>query len=264
VRHILFTALGIAIATLPTLAGADALTAIIQKDLTTLGYDTGGTDGEMTVKTAVAVSKFQSENNLDVTGEITPQLAGIIKAAIGKQGQAAPVAKAAPVPAPAQAAAPAATMPPGMDPAMVQAMMQAQGGAGMDPSAMQAMMQGGMDPAMLQAMMAQMAGGSGMDPAAMQAMQAQAAQTQAAQTQAAQQACLQQKMAAAQEAQKKKRGLGSLMRAVSRIGGDKVANAVADVSADVYAVGATVADLESAAKDLGLTETDVEACRNAG
>ncbi len=178
-------------ATLPGLAGADELTAIIQKDLAALGYDPGNLDGEATVPTIVAVSKFQAEHDLEVTGEITPQLAGVIKAAMKQQGGAAPAA--APMSAPAAAT----------------------------------------------------------DPAALQA---------------AQQACLQQKVAAAQESQQKKRGLGSLMRAVSRtasrIGGNDVASTVAQASSDIYTAGAVAGDLESAAKDLGLTEGDVEACRN--
>lgn len=173
------------------LARADELTAIIQKDLAALGYDPGNLDGEATVPTIVAVSKFQAEHGMEVTGEITPQLAGVIKAAM-KQPAGAPTAMVA---SPAPAAAP--------------------------------------------------------DPAALAA---------------AQQACLQQKMADAQEAQKKKRGLGSLMRAVSRtasrIGGSDVASAVAQASSDIYTAGAVAGDLESAAKDLGLTESDVEACRN--
>lgn len=177
------------VAMLPGLAGADELTAIIQKDLAALGYDPGNLDGEATVQTVVAVSKFQAEHEMEVTGEVTPQLAGVIKAAISKQGQAAPVAKAA-----------------AASPAPVQ-----------------------------------------LDPAALQA---------------AQQACLQQKMAAAQEAQKKKRGFGSLMRGLSRLGGDDLASSISSVSADIYQTTAGIADLESAAKDLGITESDVEACRN--
>jgi peptidoglycan hydrolase-like protein with peptidoglycan-binding domain len=185
-----------ALAALPGLAGADELTAIIQKDLATLGYDPGNLDGEATVPTVIAVSKFQAEHDLEVTGEITPQLAGVIKAAMKQQAGGTPAA-------PALAAAPA-------------------------PAA-------------------------AMDPAALQA---------------AQQACLQQKVADTQDAQKKKRGFGSLMRAVgtaaSRLGNNDVSSAVASASADIYTAGAVAGDLESAAKDLGLTESDVEACRNPG
>ena len=84
--------------------------------------------------------------------------------------------------------------------------------------------------------------------------------------QAAQRACLQKKMADAQEAQKKKRGLRSLMRAVgnasSQFGASEVAASVAQASSTIYTAGAVASDLESAAKDLGLTESDLEACRN--
>ncbi|HSG63868.1 MAG TPA: peptidoglycan-binding domain-containing protein [Gammaproteobacteria bacterium] len=184
--RILFAASMLLVAALPGLAGADELTAIVQKDLATLGYDPGSTDGEATVQTVVAVSKFQAEHELEVTGEITPQLAGVIKAAISKQGQPAPVAQAAPAPA-------------------------------------------------------------AMDPAALQA---------------AQQACLQRKIAGAQEAQQKRRGFSSLMRGLSRLGGDEIASSIGSVSAEIYETTAGIADLESAAKDLGIAESDVEACRN--
>jgi peptidoglycan hydrolase-like protein with peptidoglycan-binding domain len=188
------------VATLPGLAGADELTAIIQQDLSTLGYDPGNLDGEATVQTVVAVSKFQAEHDMEVTGEITPQLAGIIKAAISQQGQGQRAQGQQDQAEPASAASPATPAP---------------------------------------------------DPAALQA---------------AQQACLQQKVADAQEAQRKKRGIGSLMRAVSRtasrIGSNDTARAVANASSDIYTAGAVASDLESAAKDLGLTESDVEACRN--
>jgi hypothetical protein len=73
-------------------------------------------------------------------------------------------------------------------------------------------------------------------------------------------------MAAAQASQKKKRGFGSLIRAVSRtaaqFGGGSTAQKIGQTSADVYAANATAADLQSAAKDLGLTESDLEDCRN--
>jgi peptidoglycan hydrolase-like protein with peptidoglycan-binding domain len=189
----LIPALLLSAVALPGLAGADQLTAIVQQDLATLGYDPGNLDGEATVETVVAVSKFQAEHDLEVTGEITPQLAGVIKASISQQSQAAaPAAHAA---APAAAAAP--------------------------------------------------------DPAALQA---------------AQQACLQRKMAEAQASQKKKRGFGSLLRAAgrtaARVGNDDTAARVAQASSDIYTANAVASDLESAAKDLGLTESDLEACRN--
>lgn len=170
-------------------AFADDLTKIIQQDLVALGYDPGNTDGEATTQTVVAISKFQAENDMEVTGETTPQLAGVIKAKL--KGGNSPSA------APAAAAAPAS------------------------------------------------------DPAALQA---------------AQQACLQAKIAEAQEANKKKRGFGSLMRAVGRtagrFGGSDTARDISQATHDVYSVNATAADLDSAAKDLGLTTDDLEECRN--
>ena len=61
-------------------AAADNLTHMVQRDLSALGYDTGGTSGEMNTATIVAISKFQAENDMEVTGEVTPQLAGILSA----------------------------------------------------------------------------------------------------------------------------------------------------------------------------------------
>jgi peptidoglycan hydrolase-like protein with peptidoglycan-binding domain len=175
---------------LPGMVFADELTQMIQQDLTTLGYDAGEANGEATMKTIVAISKFQSEKNLEVTGEVTPQLVGIVKAEITKQNGSGSVAS---VPVAAAASSPA-------------------------------------------------------------------------DLQAAQQACIQRKVEKAQKSQKKKRGFGSLMRAVSRtasqLGKNDVAGDIAETSSDLYDVNATAADLESAAKDLGISEDDIEACRN--
>lgn len=182
----------LAVAILPASAGADELTQIIQQDLVALGYDPGNTDGEATTQTIIAISKFQAEHDLEVTGAATPQLAGVIKAAINQQGQ--PTSAPAPQ---TTAAAPA-----------------------LDPDALRA----------------------------------------------AQQACLQQRMAEAQDAQKTRRGLGRLARAVSRtasrFGGNDISREVSELSGDLYTAGAVAEDLKGAAEDLGLTETDIEACRN--
>lgn len=190
-RRILITGLAIAFV-LPSSAIADELTRIVQTDLLALGYAPGNTDGEATTETVIAISKFQAENNLEVTGAATPQLAGIIKAKLKERNNPGSVASAQ-----------AATAQPANDPAALQA---------------------------------------------------------------AQQACIQQKVAASQASQKKKRGLGSLMRAVSRtatqVGGGSTAAAISQTSSDIYNANATAADLESAAKDLGLTTDDLEACRN--
>lgn len=62
---------------------SDNLTSMVQRDLTALGYTPGAVTGEMNVTTAVAISKFQAENDLEVTGEVSPQLAGILSAKVG-------------------------------------------------------------------------------------------------------------------------------------------------------------------------------------
>lgn len=184
---------------MPAAVVADELTQIIQKDLIALGYDPGNIQGELSTDTIVAISKFQAENNLDVTGEASPQLAGIIKAKIKERNN----------PGAAMASAPAVAM-------------------------------------------AQEAGSPATDPEALQA---------------AQQACLQAKVEQAQASQKKKRGFGSLMRAVTntavRFGGNnELSRAVRETSYDVYRVDATAKDWERAAEDLGLTTDDIEACQN--
>lgn len=87
-----------------------------------------------------------------------------------------------------------------------------------------------------------------------------------AQLQAAREACLQEKVLAAQQAKKKKRGFGSLVRAVAntagRFGGNDLAREVSETSRDIYDVNATANDWERAAKDMGLTTDDIEACQN--
>ena len=80
--------------------------------------------------------------------------------------------------------------------------------------------------------------------------------------QAAQQACLQQKIEESQAANKKKRGFGSLMRAVTRTVGQTGNYDLARTTSDIYNANATASDLASAAKDLGLTEDEVAACQN--
>ena len=80
--------------------------------------------------------------------------------------------------------------------------------------------------------------------------------------QAAQNACLQEKVAAAQASQKKKRGLGRLLSAVTRTASRSGNYDLARSANDVYYAGATADDLSAAAKDLGLTDDDVAACQN--
>jgi peptidoglycan hydrolase-like protein with peptidoglycan-binding domain len=93
---------------------ADELTEIVQKDLVALGYDPGNISGELTTETVIAISKFQAENGLEVTGKPSPQLAGVIKA---KRNTGGSTASAASQPAPAAEPAP--------DPEALQAAQQA-------------------------------------------------------------------------------------------------------------------------------------------
>lgn len=58
----------------------------IQVDLTTLGYQPGNTDGVMDTMTTVAISQFQAEQGLAVTGEPSEQLASTLAAAVAGQG----------------------------------------------------------------------------------------------------------------------------------------------------------------------------------
>ena len=63
---------------------SDNLTQMVQNQLKALGYDPGNTDGEPSVQTSVAISRFQAERGLEVTGEVTPQLVGVLEAELAK------------------------------------------------------------------------------------------------------------------------------------------------------------------------------------
>lgn len=80
----------------------------------------------------------------------------------------------------------------------------------------------------------------------------------------AQQACLEERARKQQAAQKKKRGLGSLVSAVARNAGRLGGEAVTSVIGEAQTAKATADDLSAAARDLGLTEDDAAACRDAG
>jgi hypothetical protein len=67
-------------ASLPAMA--PNVVQIVQLHLVTLGYDPGNTDGELTKQTVVAISKYQAANGMEVTGQATPQLAGVLAAAV--------------------------------------------------------------------------------------------------------------------------------------------------------------------------------------
>lgn len=65
-------------------AQAADLLRTIQTDLAVIGYDPGPADGELTVKTQLAIGKFEEANKLPVTGQ--PSLA--LAAAISNQADA--------------------------------------------------------------------------------------------------------------------------------------------------------------------------------
>ena len=88
---------------LPIAAAADEVTQMAQQELKALGYDIDNTDREATMKTIVAISKFQSENNMEVTGEASPQLIGVIRASQNTTAAPAVAAESAAVQAPAEA-----------------------------------------------------------------------------------------------------------------------------------------------------------------
>lgn len=58
------------------------LTQSVQQHLQALGYDTGNTDGTLSTETIIAISQFQSEKGMEATGEVTPQLLGILGAEV--------------------------------------------------------------------------------------------------------------------------------------------------------------------------------------
>jgi peptidoglycan hydrolase-like protein with peptidoglycan-binding domain len=64
---------------------SENLTQMIQNHLQALGYDTGGTGGDLTLETTIAISQFQAEKGLEVTGEVSPQLAGLLSAEVDKR-----------------------------------------------------------------------------------------------------------------------------------------------------------------------------------
>jgi len=59
---------------------SDNVTQMVQRQLKALGYDPGTTDGTDSMQTSIAISQFQAENNMKVTGKASPQLAGVLSA----------------------------------------------------------------------------------------------------------------------------------------------------------------------------------------
>lgn len=58
------------------------LTRAIQIDLTTLGYDPGNTDGDLTQETVAAIVQFEADSGMEITGNATPQLADALREAV--------------------------------------------------------------------------------------------------------------------------------------------------------------------------------------
>ena len=58
------------------------MTESVQKHLQALGYEVGATDGELSLHTQIAISTFQAEKGLEVTGEVSPQLLGLLSAEV--------------------------------------------------------------------------------------------------------------------------------------------------------------------------------------
>lgn len=192
------------------------LTKSVQKDLVLLGYEPGNVDGEVTLQTAVAISQFQAHNKLDVTGEVTPQLAGILAAKTS--GPPQPLAQSAPPDEPSVQTEPAPQSEP---------VEQVAAAPEPEPEVVAEPVE--IDPEVLEA---------------------------------ARQKCIEKKIAKAQKAEKKRRGYGSLASAVGKsaslLGDDDLSKTVGDVSV----ASSTASDLTSAAKDLGLTEDDLQECEN--
>lgn len=163
----------------------DELTARVQKDLVTLGYDPGNTAGELTTDTTIAIAKFQAERDIPVTGEVSPLLAGVLAAEVDKRSHG---------PTPEAAAEVTSTRTP-------------------------------------------------------------------EEIQAAQDACLREKIAEAEAKRRKRRGVGSLLSAVSRTASQVGSDDVSNTARGVGMASDTAADLSQAAQDLGLSEDEIAACR---
>ena len=58
------------------------LTESVQLHLQALGYNVGDINGEVSLSTQIAISTFQAEKGLEVTGEVTPQLLGLLSAEV--------------------------------------------------------------------------------------------------------------------------------------------------------------------------------------
>ena len=61
------------------------LTESVEKHLAALGYDVGSVDGDASLETSIAISTFQAEKGMEVTGEVTPQLLGALSAEVDRR-----------------------------------------------------------------------------------------------------------------------------------------------------------------------------------
>lgn len=75
---------------------AEDLTSAVQRNLLILGYEISSISGEMDVETAIAISKFEAANNMDVSGEVSQPLANALEASVAamRNGESAPAAAA--------------------------------------------------------------------------------------------------------------------------------------------------------------------------
>lgn len=64
---------------------SDDLGQSAQRMLQALGYEPGNTSGNIDTATVIAISQFQAENGMAVTGEVTPQLIGVLSAKVDAQ-----------------------------------------------------------------------------------------------------------------------------------------------------------------------------------
>lgn len=62
------------------IAQADDLTLSVEQSLAALGYDVGPVDGVETMETVIAISKYEAENQMTVTGEVSQELASSLVA----------------------------------------------------------------------------------------------------------------------------------------------------------------------------------------
>jgi hypothetical protein len=58
------------------------MTQSVQLHLQYLGIDPGNTSGDLSVDTQIAISEFQASKGMKVTGEVTPQLLGVLSAEV--------------------------------------------------------------------------------------------------------------------------------------------------------------------------------------